>query len=300
MRAGLKRAAEALLVFARLPNVSRASLRGRTLVLAYHNVVPDDLPFFGDRSLHLPRSAFAHQLDELVRHCTVVGLDALFAAPDARPRAVITFDDAYVGAVTHGIQELAERGLPATIFVPPGLLGGQGFWWDALAGATDLPEQVREQALDRLQGKDAAIRRWAAEAGKPASTLPLEAHTASVEQLRDAAGRAGITIGSHTWSHPNLARLAPEELAAELEQPRRWLAERFGSRFVPWLSYPYGRYSPEVETAAAGAGYAGAFRIDGGWTPCGARPGFALPRLNVPAGLSGPGFALRAAGMFCR
>src|SRR6476646_910636 len=109
VRAGLKQAVERLLIGAGVAGVSRARLRHRSVVLAYHNVVPDDAPPVGDLSLHLSQSRFAAQLDELARHAEVVPLDAVFSrAVGKRPRVAITFDDAYLGAVTRGVDELAR------------------------------------------------------------------------------------------------------------------------------------------------------------------------------------------------
>ncbi len=302
VRTGLKQAVESLLIGAGVAGVSRARVRHRTLVLAYHNVVPDDAPPAGDLSLHLGRSRFAAQLDELSRHAEIVPLDLVLAQPDGgRPRVAITFDDAYRGAVTLGVDELSRRGLPATIFPAPGLLGGHAFWWDALAEpGTGLAADLRREGLDALRGQDAAIRARAQVNGRPACSPPDYARSASEDELRDAVRRGNVTLGSHTWSHPSLPRLSRAEVAAELSRSRDWLAARFGAAFVPWLTYPYGHFSPMVIEEAAAAGYQGALAIEGGWIPPRAPARYAVPRLNVPAGLSARGFALRAAGLFCR
>jgi peptidoglycan/xylan/chitin deacetylase (PgdA/CDA1 family) len=302
VRTGLKQAVEGLLIGAGVAGVSRARVRHRTLVLAYHNVVPDDAPPVGELSLHLSRNRFAAQLDELARHAEVVSLDRVFAPADGRrPRVAITFDDAYLGAVTWGLDELARRGLPATIFAAPGLLAGHAFWWDALAQpGGGLSGEVRRHALEDLRGEDEVIRRWAEAQGRRPAALPDYARSASEDQLRAALARGAFTVGSHTWSHPSLGRLSRAEVATELGASRDWLMGRFGSAWIPWLSYPYGHFSPVVTEEAAAAGYRGAFAIEGGWIPAGAWAQYAVPRLNVPAGLSARGFALRAAGLFCR
>ena len=46
-----------------------------------------------------------------------------------------------------------------------------------------------------------------------------------------------------------------------------------------------------------GSTYVAGFMIDGGWTTAAPRDPFAIPRLNVPAGVSRNGFILRAAGL---
>lgn len=302
MRLRLKHLLEAALVHGGVPRVARALAAGRGLVLAYHNIVPDGGRIAGDTSLHLPQRLFAWQLDYLAEHCSVVPLDLLVATPDAdasRPLVAVTFDDAYQGAVTAGVDELARRRLPATIFVAPAFVGGATFWWDRLSatGAAGPPPAVRAHALAACGGREEQVAAWATGAGL--SSQPVEPHmrVASEAELGAAVRRCDITLGSHSWSHPNLARIdSPAELGRELTLPLAWLRERF-EPVRPWLAIPYGLSSPAVERAAAAAGYRAAFRVSGGWLPAGRRDALALPRLNVPAGLSRNGFALRCAGL---
>lgn len=286
-----------------IPRAMRRQRRGEVLVLAYHDIVPHGERVAGDRSLHLPQARFAEQLDALGRTHDVISLErALAGHAGRRPAAVVTFDDAYQGAVTVGVAELARRGLPATIFVATAYVGGGDFWWDALSapGADGPPPGLRARALDECAGEDAPIRALAMrERLATVSTPPAYARGASESDLAAAAREPGITLGSHTHGHPNLARIAPDALRHELERPLAWLRERF-TGVLPMLSYPYGLSSPAVEQAAAAAGYVAGFRIDGGWLPRENRAPFALPRLDVPSGLSVAGFALRCAGVRVR
>jgi hypothetical protein len=55
-----------------------------------------------------------------------------------------------------------------------------------------------------------------------------------------------------------------------------------------------------VETIVEELGFDGALAVSGGWWSSPPGPRFRLPRWNVPAGLSVPGFELRAAGFWCR
>jgi peptidoglycan/xylan/chitin deacetylase (PgdA/CDA1 family) len=281
--------------------LSRSRIRSWGLVLAYHNIVAGSGATRGDRSLHLPRARFAEQLDYLARTTEVVPLSAMRDPPGAsgKPRVAITFDDAYRGAVTLGVGELARRGIPATIFVAPAFLGGRSFWWDALAGPdgqSGLTAEFRELALERYAGRDSSIRGEAGRHRVVEAYPGPHALTATEEELRAATEAPGITLGSHSWSHPNLARVSREELRRELLEPLDWLRSRFAP-VIPWLAYPYGRSSAEVEAAAAAAGYDGALLVAGGWIPAGGPQPFRVPRYNVPAGLSNDGFALRLAGL---
>ena len=298
VRNGLKSAAEQVLLGSGAARAARARRRGDVLILAYHNIVPGGAVPDGDLSLHLPRRAFAAQLDALTATHEIIPLAAaLDAAPAARPRAVITFDDAYRGAVTSGIAELVARGLPATIFVAPELLGDAVFWWDALTpvGAPGPPAAERAHALASLAGVGARVIAHAAESGRELRPMPSHARGASLDELAEAAAVRGVTLGSHSWSHPALPALDPAALDVELRKPLSWLREHF-TNVVPWVAYPYGLVSPAVEQAARRAGYAAGLCIAGGWL-CGASNRFALPRLDVPSGVSLTGFRVRAAGL---
>ncbi len=304
-RDALKRAVEVVLLRGGAASLARPTCRRRTWILAYHNIVPCGEAPGGELPLHLPQDAFARQLEALQREYDVVPLaDVLrLDGTSTRPRAAITFDDGYAGALTAGVEELARRGLPATVFVAPAFIGGRSFWWDEAAGPVGghLPADLRGRLLTECAGDDTHVRGWARTHGLPlVETLPWWGRAASEEQLRRAAQDGLVTYGSHTWSHPNLARLDDERLHDELSRPLEWLRSRFPDRSVPWLSYPYGADSPHVQVRARALGYRAAVRAAGGRFHPGRATPMALPRYTVPAQLSEAGFALRAAGLFCR
>lgn len=272
------------------------AVQGRVAILAYHNVVPDAVAPAGDDSLHLPLSAFARQLDFLQTYCEVLPLERVLApAAGSRLAVAITFDDGYRGALTLGAKELGRRALPAAVFVPPGLLDDRAFWWDDLADPVrGLSDDLRSRALRQLGGVEAAVR--AAFPSRPPTHHP-SMRSASVPELSHAADEAGLRLGAHSWSHPNLSALGPAELESELVRPLAWLRERFGAWVIPWIAYPYGLSAPAVEAAAAKAGYVSGLMAEGGTFRRGRPQPFAVPRVNVPAGVSIEGFALRLAGV---
>ena len=279
--------------------------RGRVLILAYHNVVPHGEKACGDRSLHLPQRSFADQLDELLREHDVLPLAELWAGPPVRdrPRAAVTFDDAYLGTLTAGVEELSRRGVPATVFVPPAFVGGRAFWWDQLAENYEgvLPSDLRNRLLIDLAGDDEQIRQWSASQGISLScSLPAWALAGTESDLRRAVEYPGLSLASHSWGHLNLAVVDPARRREELVRSKAWLEARFPQASIPWLSYPYGLDSPETRTAASEAGYVASLRINGGRFRPAVDPRYALPRLNVSAGLSQAGFALRAAGLLAQ
>jgi peptidoglycan/xylan/chitin deacetylase (PgdA/CDA1 family) len=296
-RAAVKAALEVALVGSGFAALRRRTLAGRTLILAYHNIVADEVAQVGDLANHLPLSTFAAQMAELRETHDVVPLpDVLTPAKGKRPRAAITFDDAYRGAIVNAVPVLVRLGLPATFFVAPAFVGGGSFWWDVLAkpkgGGLDAAD--RDTALNELRGEDGPVRAWAKQAGRTLTEPPPDWRVATEGQLVEAAAAPGITLGSHTWAHPNLTRLRPDELAREMSRPLAWLRERVPGA-LPWIAYPYGYFDSATERAALDAGYAGALAVSGGWMAVAVGNRFALPRLNIPRGLSRRGFTLRGA-----
>ncbi|MEM7417566.1 MAG: polysaccharide deacetylase family protein [Gemmatimonadota bacterium] len=302
MASGWKRGIEIVLARSGAAAAARWANGPSTVILSYHNIVPTGASAVGDRSLHIDQAAFGAHLDLLQTQGDVVGLSSL-SAPAAsrsrRPRIVITFDDAYRGTMTAGVDELERRGLPGTVFVPPGLLGSTGFWWDLLTpiGADGLDPHFRDRALNELEGRGDKVMAEAGANGLPIAALPSHAVAVEESELLDGGVYDGVTFAAHTWSHANLSALSREDARNEMQQSQNWLASR-SDRYVDWFSYPYGLFSPSVVEDASM--FEGALRVDGGLAE---RRGAAngppnrIPRVNVPRGLSLEGLALRIAGV---
>lgn len=302
MAKGWKRVAEVALHRSGAAGIAERRRRPSLVILAYHNVVPRGEDPIGDASLHVDQDVFADQLDWLLEGREIVGLgEALPVEPgdEAGSRIVITFDDAYRGTMTAGLEELGKRGVPATVFVPPGLLGSEGFWWDRLAvGTAPLDGAVRDHALGPLRGRGQEILEWARAEEIPIQDVPVHARPVAEDELLAHPGPGPLTLGAHTWSHPNLAMLDRREVAEELARSKEWLRART-QHYVDWLAYPYGMANEGVEDAAAGVFDASALVAGGAAVIRGARLGslHRVPRLNVPRGLSLEGLALRLAGL---
>lgn len=288
MHSLLKRQLERALSSSWVSSVTRQRVRGKRLILAYHGIIPEGAVPAGERTLFMAQRDFAAHLDMLAEIADVAPLARIDEEGDGRPRVAITLDDAYRGAVCEGVGELVKRSMPATIFVAPARLGGHVFWWDALSSASGtLDNGLRSYALGTLAGADESVRAWAASAALPGSDdLPEYARTATHAELRVALKNPGITLGSHTWSHRNLARLEITEIISEVSRSRASLKSEFGASVIDWLAYPYGLDSLAAQQAVAHASYVGALRISGGWHNAAQTSAFARPRLNIPAGLS--------------
>jgi peptidoglycan/xylan/chitin deacetylase (PgdA/CDA1 family) len=278
--------------------MTQRRVRGKCLIIAYHGIIPEGESPAGEPALFVPQRDFARQLDVLAAEADVVPLNRIDEPGDGRPRVAITIDDAYRGAVNEGVRELAARSLPATIFVAPGRLNNHVFWWDALLyRSAELDGQVRDYALHKLGGADERVRAWAAQQGIPAhDELPAYAQSATNAELAAALKFPGITLGSHTWSHPNLASLGILDVVTEVRRSRDWLRKEFGEKVIDWLAYPYGLESVDARVAAADASYAGAVGMGGGWHRAADVSPFARPRFSIGSGLSVNGLRARLQG----
>ena len=163
----------------------------RIAVLMYHGIVA------GRRSARfvLPLSEFERQM-RWIREAgrPLVGLQEVVMAVrgDARiadSAVAVTFDDGHQSFSHHALPILEELGIPATMFVVAGKLGGTDDWMPA-----DTPR-------------------------KPLMTA---------EQVAELPSR-GVSVGSHSATHANLPALGDAALRHELIDSRARLCELLGS-----------------------------------------------------------------------
>ena len=168
---------------------------------------------------------------------------------------LLTFDDGFADVHERALPLLAGRGIAATLYVTTG--------W-----------------ISDGKGPRAAAR-------QPATSLP-DTGMLSWGQIGEIAA-AGIEIGAHTRTHPQLDQLDPSALHRELTGSKHELEDQLGVA-VTGLSYPYGYSSRRVRAAAHAAGYSYALAV-GNRLIRGADDQFALPRLTMGRSTGLPDFA---------
>ncbi len=231
-------------------------------------------------------AAFAAQVAFLVEHTRVVGMDDLLAAVAGRrtlpPRALLlTFDDAYQEFADVAWPILQHHGLPVTLFVPSGFAHAQApvFWWDVVenaflhterGGFVESPagrlfletEAQRRQAVKRVKQYlwSVAPEQVPQETERLTAGLAVSPPPAQVLDwgaLRRLAAE-GVTLGAHTRTHPNLARLDRAAARAEIAGSWHDLASQVGE-VAPIFAYPGGHYRRETVDLVAEAGFKLAF-----------------------------------------
>jgi peptidoglycan/xylan/chitin deacetylase (PgdA/CDA1 family) len=114
----------------------------------------------------------------------------------------------------------------------------------------------------------------------------------TVEELRDLAA-AGIELGAHTVTHPDLSQLDRESCLSEMIESRAAL-ERLAGVPVRTFAYPFCRYGDEARAAAREAGFAAAVTCDGrgSWAP------LEMKRALITGKDGMPSFVLKVAGWY--
>lgn len=118
---------------------------------------------------------------------------------------------------------------------------------------------------------------WVRDAGADAAGQPLD-RMLSWGQVAEAAA-AGMEVGAHSHSHPQLDQLAQSALLQELRTSKALLEDLLGHP-VRSLAYPYGYSNRRVRAAAAAVGYDAAAAVANATVRDDADL-FAVPRLTV-------------------
>lgn len=134
----------------------RKQFTPRGLILMYHRV---DEQGIDPWSLCVTPEHFAAHLDVLRRHLHPISLQNLAVAhgkaeiPDGA--VAITFDDGYANNLFNAKPLLAEKDIPASVFVTTGYVGqAREFWWDELEQVILQPEHLPSQLSLLIQGQE--------------------------------------------------------------------------------------------------------------------------------------------------
>jgi peptidoglycan/xylan/chitin deacetylase (PgdA/CDA1 family) len=79
--------------------------------------------------------------------------------------------------------------------------------------------------------------------------------TENAALLRPLVESGQIQLGNHTWTHPDLTRLAPSQIADELGRTAAFLRNTYGVDGAPFFRPPFGHHNAAVNAVAADLGY---------------------------------------------
>ena len=288
--------------------------RQQALILMFHR--------FGDEGRGdpqgLPIRRFERYLKYLADRYRVVSLRELIrelrrGGPGSNTAAV-TVDDGYDDVVSLAVPVMRAYGIPASIFVVSGFVGGRLWPWPdhfrfVFDRAPRRPVRFKHRdATHTIDIRNESERRGAEEHWREyAKTLPVaeredllgaiaEAYAIDIPTTAPAEFRSmtwteartlaaeGFDIGAHTRSHPILSQVGSERLRDEIHGCKEEI-EGHLRHPVPHFAYPNGRredYTQETLSALSSAGYEAAVTaVPGNNTR--ATPMFELLRVPVPS-----------------
>ena len=143
----------------------------------------------------------------------VVPLDEIASVPDDQDAVAITFDDGLASFGQIAAPLLLEHGLPVTLFVVTDAVGSSNVW------------------------------RGRQDAGIPVQALLDWEQLATLHE-------AGVHLGAHTCTHPNLTSLRGDALEREIVASKQRLAFELGVDATTF-AYPYGAMSPAARDIVA-------------------------------------------------
>jgi peptidoglycan/xylan/chitin deacetylase (PgdA/CDA1 family) len=228
-----------------------------TSVLMYHALVEKPVP--GLHPLHLDCALFEQHLAWLQAQ-GYAGITAtelcrrLDSRLPASKAVALTFDDGYLSLLTLAAPLLRKYNFAATLFLTTGFANEPDFSV-APAFAHDVPSTDRPLT-------------WA-----------------EVKTLQEL----GWDIQAHSHRHRPHAELSAPELATEMQESRRCIAEQLGQ--APHLyAFPYGSYSRHALAQLAQSGYAAGFSVHSGQATL-SSDRRRLPRLEMNSQCDLPRFA---------
>lgn len=180
---------------------------GGVHILGYHLVAA---------STHFPvdisEELFRSQIESLLANCEVISLHSAIewleqGHSSDRTKVVLTFDDAYENFYSHVFPLICQWKIPVMLYVPI----------DFVEGKASAP----------LQGFESL---------RPCSWT----------QLREMLSTGLISIGSHTYSHPDLRQLDFSAAIKEIADSRTRLQDQLGTE-VSSFAYPKALTNARIE-----------------------------------------------------
>lgn len=255
----------------------------RLRVLTYHRIANPELVYPSDpRLVSATPEMFGRQMKWLAKHYHVIDMPLAVEAiisgvPLPRRAVLITFDDAYPDFLEHAWPVLRTLKLPATLFVPTAFPDqqGSGFWWDRLYAATltSTEPEITDMQLGRLSLHTRQDREHSARIMQ--NHVKSLQHTEAMIWVDDVCRRLasqevvipatlgweelkllseeGVTIGSHSRTHPLMTRISNEQVREEISGSQQEIENKLGKK-LPIICYPAGAYNETTCSIAKDAG----------------------------------------------
>ncbi|MGB0133861.1 polysaccharide deacetylase family protein [Dokdonella sp.] len=294
----------------------------RTLtVIMFHRVIDPRDPRWAscDPDYTLDTALFDRCLAFFAKHYNIVATADVLAARRGEKQLpdralLITFDDGWSDNLDFALPRLRAAGLPALLFLVADVVGRRlPFYQERLVGGWRLGKVKAGELLASAgqarpsAGNDMATLREAIAAIEKLTDAERESALAPLAEAMDDGHRhmllaeelgvlesGGFAIGLHGKTHTPMTLAA--NLDAELAGARAQVAPYLDPSEPPaTMSFPHGRYTPEIAERAHQSGYQLVFTSDPVINPIADRPGWLLGRVGFEQpGIVGKGGGFRA------
>lgn len=290
-----------------------ACLVPRKLVLCYHRFSHTKHPDpFHNPVTATPVEELEKQILWLKSFCLFKTLDDIVSAEPVGKKweIAITIDDGYQDVIDLGLPLFEKHQIPVSWFVTTDPVTNPDSlpWWDLSSLVANLNaghlhfsldgkdkrvdlsnnddsrwvrDTLRELFLFNSANKADEFKRQLISELSKIESLPQNSF-ARPATLKQAAASNVMSIGPHTCSHPNLARLTPEEQTHEIQSSVTALKE-MGIQPINWFSYPFGKEWARSESTldiARSLGLRGCITTGTGYVYPDT-PSYLVPRISV-------------------
>jgi peptidoglycan/xylan/chitin deacetylase (PgdA/CDA1 family) len=289
------------------------------IILLYHRIVDGNSNYLNKgASVHHPVRDFEREIKYFKRHFPILNMDEVvknlkLGKGFKRPSLAITFDDGYLDNYTLAYPILKKHGVPATIYLTTGLVGTRdGIWTEqigvafletkkdhlnfpALLGDRTIPiktkeekEQANKEVSETLKLiPDNERRELIQELFEKLEVGEKSGHFGErmmlnwreVQEMR----KDGITIGSHSHTHPILSQMPSEKAKDEILNSKK-VVEKYVDIEVKHFSFPNGReenFSEELRDYCREIGFESVCSVVYGPYDIAKRDPFALKRVGA-------------------
>jgi peptidoglycan/xylan/chitin deacetylase (PgdA/CDA1 family) len=266
--------------------------RGAVVVLTFHRVL-DDAEFQHTCSLPgivVRRRTFEKLAEHAATKYEAVDFERAIAPSASKLRVMFTFDDGWRDNYTNALPVTRTRGIPATVFVCPGLIGRTLPYWPELV-ASLLGKASPPVAASEIESLIETLKTYSTERRQRYIARLYELHasvsgterykgdrTVSWDDIREMDA-AGVKFGCHTHTHQILTAVPAQTARQEIRESKDAIEAALYRR-CDLFAYPNGNTSAATRLILAEESFSAAFTTErGAWTVGSDR--MAIPRINV-------------------